>query len=74
MGETTGLLHTFRGTEGLQCCWGWGRLTAEGRALPSTMQFRGQLGTAGGFSPKYSKGYPGRPEWAAGSLTLCEQL
>lgn len=34
----------------------------------------GQPATAGGFSPKYSKGYPGRQEWAARTLTPYEQL
>lgn len=45
-----------------------------GNRLLSAVQLRGQPSTAGGFSPKYSKGYPGRLEWAAGSLTPYEQL
>lgn len=45
-----------------------------GTGLLSAVQLRGQPGTAGGFSPKYSKGYPGRQEWAATSLTPYEQL
>lgn len=51
------------------------RRTTEAKGcLSSAAQLRGQPGTAGGFSPKYSKGYPGRQEWAAGSLTPYEQL
>lgn len=45
-----------------------------GKGLLSAVQLRGQPATAGGFSPKYSKGYPRRQEWAAGSLTPYEQL